>query len=251
MSLSVPAAQPLLQQLDDTLKSVREACQPHRTFEYPYAAGEIPALGSKLRKFLPNSKREEPAVFWKCIIALNKARPGLKLISTLKILFARVSVCFAPGPLTKLVKLRDSQSSPLSPTEKVLVSEIDDCLEINRTPQNLVASLQLLLKICSTDFMSALKKCFDSSAYTKDERQFISHAAFLDVRCQYLAWNRYQYPAVVAAFDLANVLDYQPFLDALEPFLIGEFPTLKFLQKDRKRCNALQRQKKHRAREPE
>ncbi len=236
-NLSDPAAQPLLQSLRGLLRIANVACSA-KPFQFPPPIGELAAEIDELQRFLPPRKRGKPATFWPCVVALDRERPGLHLIVTLEKLYGCIAG-ITPGPLTKLVQKPDRP-----PSEMQKVGTLMACLDSNTVPPNVESYLPILTNVASEGYKTALSKAFSSTAYNREEKWFVAYTAFLDVQWHHRAWLRDHLPTVEAAYDLAVVLDHQPFLDRFNSLLFGQhFRPDRILDDRKKMQNRLKTQR--------
>lgn len=239
VSLRDPAAQPLLDKLKDILSIAKKASRSDIPFEFPAPVAELASVVQALQKYTAEGRRD-PAEFWVCVGRLNKKRRGLRLIATLDMFFKRVSY-IQPGPLTKLV--RSVEGSKGSEQQKQMVNSLMGYIDSNQIPPRIASYLPLLLSVASDGFHTARDRAFIGATDGPPQKEFNAYSAFLDIHWNHRKWLREHLTAVEAAYDLAVVLDHQPFIDRFKHLLFGdEFFDASRLKASRKRELAKQRQ---------
>jgi hypothetical protein len=196
-----------------------------------------------LQAYLPDRKRE-PVPFWKCLKKLDKEKPSLHLKKTLEALYSRAALV-VPGPLTRL--MRGECLSPLSEAEKQLVSKVANHLE--RTPNEPLPELDHYLPIFDRTLSklgAALRQRF-ARRPRADDRQALASLGFLDFYWQHRSWrDRYEQP-IIQLYDIAVVLEHQPFVDKIKPLLFGDYIDVPRWLRSRERVFTRRRQQKRRS----
>jgi hypothetical protein len=135
----------------------------------------------------------------------------------------------------------------LSEPEKKLVSQLANHLE--RTPNEPPPEIDNYLPIfdrTSSKIGVALRRWCSRRART-DDRKALASLGFLDFYWQHRSWrDRYEQP-IIHLYDIAVVLEHQPFVDKIKPLLFGDYIDIPRWQQSRWRFLAQRRQKKRRS----
>jgi hypothetical protein len=241
--LSNPDAQRLLAELDSLLGLARSACNPQGKYSFPAQLSRLPEVIADLQPYLGRS-REDPVPFWKCVRAVNKARPGKRIISVLTELFSRATQITA-GPLTRLKA--NACTPPLTKKEQWAVARLARHLRAhpNRPVPNVGQYAKIFARVASSNQHRLLEKT-PIGAIAAGERRIYGHLGFLDFYWQHRAWIDRYFEGVVSLYDLAVSLEHEPFLRRLKPLLFGTHFTVAGLAKAQARSKVMLRQRKHR-----
>lgn len=213
MSLRSPAAEELLTKLRIALQQAREAI-PIAGDDLTFAAevSRIPQIVDDLQKFLPPRTRKF-TVFWNRVRAVEHERPSLRIRQTLQALYARASCRIPPGPLARML----AKNRPISETK--LLRELIDRIESSPTGALLDADRYAkLLAEVGSPLQTKLLQMLSSTPVPR-ERRAVAMIQFLDLYWQQRSWRDQYERIVINLYDLAVILEHQPFLNKLRPLL--------------------------------
>jgi hypothetical protein len=192
----------LFDQLRDLLSLVDKAfIDPDRPY-FPYEVEENLLITLEDLQPYIGKKRSYRTPFWKCVCAVNHARPGMHLIQRLNRLVERARR-LPSSPLEKLRVLR--QQGRLIAHESGLVGQIEKTIGIhsnNPAPANVVGWAPVLKRVTSPECeiqVEALRKDASHIMSYPEVTNFIAFTRWLDFACQFSKWQE-RYSQALSSF---------------------------------------------------
>lgn len=203
---------------------------------------EIPQIIANLQEHLPGSPDSERKPFWKCVVAVNRAKQGLHLIERLDLMVKR-AMAIPPGPFVRTLNLF-SRSKQLDRYRDLLV-ELDTYLYrivhdfrwqptgtnlLNRdVPDDLSHLVPVLRRTLSAQFKQVVGTKIPPSGPTALKAW--AYLAFVDLAWRNRQWRERYWNDLENFADFVVPFEHDPYTRVLNRLLYGPLRTTRQIVK--------------------